>query len=783
MSNEQDAVQLAETKDFQRHLRRLARMGGPADTAHQQVIHALKAWARGEATSLPVSAVANRAVPHTVQYELKGGYRLVTYELAGMRVALMVGNAADVDAWLIANASRDFTVNHSTGRIRYTPVVADDATTKAVTQVLMPTGSACGAVLDRIPPILVDALQLPPETKDWLYRELTFERIDADDPDAWTTDVRGLKFPSDEHCNVMLQAVGLLAAGEDDEAVERVSLFVGNATTASSAPARFASGVASGDGGDFLVSLTGMEGVEVERLVGGGDMAEWMLFLHPEQRRLVERDYNGPARLIGVSGSGKTSVLVHRANALAKKYPGERILILTLNPALAQLLNHLADRLCGRSTRPQISVQTIYEYCYQAVKTIAPNRLIEKLDPKSGEDLAACWADFMEKPHAVQISQPIIDALDDRPGRMNAAAYLLDELVWIRGGFGRDARLAYETCERPGRGIELPRLEKGDGQQNRLVKGFPADTRRRILELLRAYEQYMREGGLMDEDGVSLEAFSVKGQIPTFRELRARCVLVDEVQDCSTVELEVIAQIPTHPANGLFLSGDPVQKVFAKQHDVARAGIDIKGRSSVLRTNYRNTRQILEAAYEILLKFRHMSPVPLADVLEPEYAFRDGPRPKLYECVSAQEQTDLVLWHLGVLPTDALDGACICSQSGASLDRIEAQVRARGFATYRVRGTSPRDAIVGPGVKLALIHDIKGFEFGSVFLIDLTDEYLLPEGMPWEERWRVAFQIYVAMTRARDQLTMSFVFNRSILLAPLGDTVDEGHASEVLGSE
>lgn len=50
-------------------------------------------------------------------------------------------------------------------------------------------------------------------------------------------------------------------------------------------------------------------------------LADWMLFLHPEQKKVADKDFGGPTRLRGVSGSGKTSVLVHRARFLARKYP------------------------------------------------------------------------------------------------------------------------------------------------------------------------------------------------------------------------------------------------------------------------------------------------------------------------------------------------------------------------------------------------------------------------------------------------------------------------------
>ena len=48
---------------------------------------------------------------------------------------------------------------------------------------------------------------------------------------------------------------------------------------------------------------------------------KWIFFLHPSQRELVERDFNGPARVMGSAGTGKTVVALHRAVRLAARGP------------------------------------------------------------------------------------------------------------------------------------------------------------------------------------------------------------------------------------------------------------------------------------------------------------------------------------------------------------------------------------------------------------------------------------------------------------------------------
>ena len=49
----------------------------------------------------------------------------------------------------------------------------------------------------------------------------------------------------------------------------------------------------------------------------------WRVFLHPEQRKLAYRDYNGPAMVRGGAGTGKTVVAMHRAKHLADQIKDE----------------------------------------------------------------------------------------------------------------------------------------------------------------------------------------------------------------------------------------------------------------------------------------------------------------------------------------------------------------------------------------------------------------------------------------------------------------------------
>ncbi len=77
----------------------------------------------------------------------------------------------------------------------------------------------------------------------------------------------------------------------------------------------------------------------------------WSVFLHPDQRQVVERSYNGPARVSGSAGTGKTVVALHRAVYLARKHTDARVLLTTFSPVLANALRNQLRRLIGSEPR------------------------------------------------------------------------------------------------------------------------------------------------------------------------------------------------------------------------------------------------------------------------------------------------------------------------------------------------------------------------------------------------------------------------------------------------
>lgn len=787
-------MKLYEYKPFQKQVTRLARSGGDVDMAHREVIAAIHNWRHGLPVTLTRTKNGENRLPHAVKYDLHGAYRLVTVEHENARLLVFVGSHADAERWLDSNRGARFVVNKR-GQIDFTRVDAPPPAPNVLQEEIPLAPRLTGPILEQLPKDIRELLSLPrPVTL--VLRHFTFELL-LDDEEAWET-IHALPFESDLQRSATIDVINHLRHGQLKQAIARVEAYAEEATAS---PEALEAALAAGTGSDTVANLSALSDADFDHRFKNSGFTEWLLFLHPDQRKHVEATHNGAARLIGVSGSGKTCVLVHRASELAKRYPGEKILILVLNESLRQLLTSLVAHLCPEEQRKQIEIMRIYDYCYQAVKTISPKAVINPVDEISGEDLAICWRDFTNRPHALEETKTL--RISIKAMLVDPWGYLHDELIWVRTGTGgtRSERQAYLTTERRGRALQFPVIADGNvGYDNtRTTTGFRADARARVLRLLSFYEEYMAAGGLLDEDGVALMAHELREQIAGHQSLRARCVLVDEVQDLSTTQLGVIAKIPTSDQDGLLLVGDPVQKVFPRQQHLKTAGIDIKGRASRLNTNYRNTREILDAAYPIIEHYRQRSPVPEDEILQPELACRHGPRPKLVVCTSADEQWKCVEYLIRHLRST--DNLSICVGSPRPAIRIAPRTRHRAlkpswpqvdaslldicdrerWPVTGIEGKVQLDTLA-ESVVGAKFEDMKGFEFKNVMLVDLHDRRLVSEAIPYEEHWRIAFQVYVAMTRAQEALWMFCVGTPSQLLRPLEQYVDRMTAEELLGN-
>jgi UvrD/REP helicase N-terminal domain len=122
---------------------------------------------------------------------------------------------------------------------------------------------------------------------------------------------------------------------------------------------------------------------------------KWMIFLHPSQRVLVEREYNGPARVAGSAGTGKTVVALHRAAFLARHNRQSRVLLTTFSDTLANALRTKLRRLLHHEPRlgeniEVYSLNAIGRRLYKSrfgAPQIAPDEVIQAILAEAAKEI------------------------------------------------------------------------------------------------------------------------------------------------------------------------------------------------------------------------------------------------------------------------------------------------------------------------------------------------------------------------------------------------------------
>jgi hypothetical protein len=484
----------------------------------------------------------------------------------------------------------------------------------------------------------------------------------------------------------------------------------------------------------------------IEHYARTEDYRDWMLFMHPEQQKLVDADYAGPAKLSGVSGSGKTCVLVNRAISLAKRYPRERILVLTLNRSLAALIDSLMNKAAPFDVRLRIDALPFFRLCQQFLTRFEPenHKLYDDVTWKSKEHIDEVWREFYRcelNNDSAKILLRLHDSLTAR--NIEAETYIREEFDWIRSATSPDQREQYLSIERRGRAHPLD-----------------MEFRREVLAGLLHWEAKMQAVGVTDYLGVAAAAARHLERIePSYR-----CVLIDESQDFGTVELSLIRRLVVSGENDIFLCGDAAQQVSTKHQSLSDAGMGVPGSRSInLLLNYRNSREVLEAAHEVLVcsLAEEMVDAKDFDVLDPSYANFSGPVPLLLHAGSIAAE---VQWSIAYARSE------VAAQPG-----IKVCIATCGYSRYELTslaeileipildgGTSVDEA----QIFLSDLENTKGFEFHCMIILNCAEQVIPNPHSPEKEQFRDLSRLYVAMTRAQKQLIISHGGLVSTFIAP-----------------
>lgn len=482
---------------------------------------------------------------------------------------------------------------------------------------------------------------------------------------------------------------------------------------------------------------------EEEGMPDPSNREEWMLYLHPEQRKIAHADLAGPSRLRGVSGSGKTCVLVHRAQFLAKKY-GEYVLVVTLTDSMRKLLNSLVTSLCGPE-RSLIHVTTIQALARDLVHDLKPDPTRRPVESYTDAAMAA-----------VIKAVPEFNTGASALGRLSPhdlKHFLREELSYIRTRLLPSDYSNYvkSSFRRIGRG-----------------KALAEPARKQVMQGLQAYEQIIAQGRVPDFEGIVQDAITLLSAQGEKSTKRWRAVLADEVQDLSQNEIHMLSLIRTEAGDllktapdGLFLVGDGAQTIYKRGFSLKTLGITLN-RASVFKKNYRNTKEILQAAYALIInyEFSDIDEDSQQKPLAPDFAVRRGERPGLVRCKSKEDELAYVISAITKIREihgdDALDDVCVISRSRAFRSDVTQAMERSGIPHVDIKAS-----IDAPGVRVSTVESAKGFEFGTVFLASVAESLSSTRPQEATDAADVA-KLYVAMTRARDLLHISYVSNAEL---------------------
>jgi superfamily I DNA/RNA helicase len=732
-------MRFLQYEEFTLSLRDLYQKGGKYQKAAQTV---QGIWGRAKLDSATLEetfrgvALTNHGesrIPHCVKYDLTGFARLVVVVNNNVCLFLFAGDHTAADSWIERNKGLDFVAKQQGDVLVLDKVRVSNATQGAAGRIGGESDLSAGPLMELLSERYRSRI-LHDLEEDALAEVAKVESV-ADDDFIFAVCTQ---CGPQEQQTALMDVLLSLRAGDVTNAKSRIDLYANMAKPVQELPP---AAVESLQSSDAAVLLSDIDPELFQHFVQTASFEKWMLYLHPSQRQHVDRDFKGPARMAGVSGSGKTCVVVHRALRLADMYAPEAVLVVTLSAALASLINQLIDAQRG-STRPaNLKVTSIFDLCFDKLMELEPHRRdyytkrsIAKNAHAVPDHVDDVWHEFF----LCENNNNDADSLFDLAQSLNARGiyandYLRQECDYVRSSYAPRERSDYLKMDRQGRIVPLDER-----------------FRQHMLEGLAGWERKMNAVGVIDDMGIVAALFQHLDSLkPEYRS-----ILVDEAQDLGTLELAVVRRLARDGENDLFLCGDAAQTIYTKSADTKAAGIDTTGRAVRLNQNYRNSRQILTAAHEVLTRALDSMPKGAMnlEVLAPEFASFSSPKPLMLRAASFLEELERGLGYLRACvedgPTNQRFCLAICGYSQAAIEQLGAQLSLPILAA---------NADVRTGrIFISDLEQTKGFEFDAVVVVNCSAGVLPHPNLPKEESFRDLCRLYVAMTRAKTQLVVSY---------------------------
>jgi len=474
----------------------------------------------------------------------------------------------------------------------------------------------------------------------------------------------------------------------------------------------------------------------LDRLEGycQGKIKRLMLNLQrPEQQKYVDMDGEPRILLKGGAGTGKTTVGIYRAIRLAAQ--GRRVIVLTFSHTLASVTKSLIEELIG-PLPPNLEVMTLHSLMIEILNSHSIRLNLPKKE--KGDGLHKCLQEALR----------IVRRRENVPVLQRDEKFFEEEIRRVIKGLGLKNLAEYKDVKRYGRKTALHPIQ-----------------RKAVWKVYEAYQKQLAQARCNDWADVALLALNtLQGwTIYDFYD----DIIVDEAQDLTPVELRVIRLLiapttrDTSESNSIMILRDASQALYSRVYYWGQADIQARVRTATLRKNYRNTRQIAEAAAQLLKQneLMHLS----HEYVDPEWTQHQGPLPIVMKAINNYNQIELVRDCILDLVSDQTfrlsDFAILC-RTNEFCEKCRQDLERAGLLTVHHKDSDFN--LLEERIKILTIHSAKGLEFPVVFLSGLTEEELpLMYGLKntGEDAEEAQLYIeqerrlcYVGMTRAAEAL-------------------------------
>ena len=727
--------QVPELRDMSHEL---YHRGGPFRKAGERVLALITLITNKDEKPLEgwkITGNGESRIDRCVKYQLPGACRLVTVQEKGKIILLFVGDHESEEKWLNANRGAKFVVDKDS-KLDEIRVISETLTEDDKPEICSEysKGQLYEALSNSEYEDLVDG------TSRSVTRELEKLHSFSSDEDMFGA-IEDIKDESQK--SLILDVFVSLKEGDVAEARRRIAFEKGELVELTDDAVEASERIYEIPDNDPAYAEL------FEHFVKTADYKKWMLFMHPEQQEMVDKDFKGSAKLLGVSGSGKTCVVIKRAVRLAIKYPDIKVLVVTLNRSLAILIDELVQCVADENIINRIEVKPFFKVCQEHLLDFEPQnkKLYDDKTWKSNEHIDEIWTEFYRCElnfHEASVLVPVHDYLIGQG--INAQQYIREEFDWIRSAIPFDERASYSSIERQGRSISMSKPH-----------------RQHLLDGLTAWESKMRAIGVTDYLGLAVALAKHEEKIQP----KYGCVIIDESQDFGTTEMELIRRLVPENENDILVCGDAAQRVSSKFQSLRKAGIKVASKNTKkLLKNYRNSKEILSAAYSILdinLSEEMISSEDF-EVLYPEYSSISGASPLILKANSLQEEINYSIAYANNEVKDNPNSKVCIAVAGYSLYEISVFSKICG-----IKVLDGETSIASGNIFLSDLEQTKGFEFDTMIVLNVCDHTIPNPKLPEKEHYRELSHLYVAMTRAKLELIVSYHGSLSLFLSGSGD--------------